>query len=156
MNNKGIPYELPHKHHALGHPSMPPHLNGHAHMPPHIRSSKIRLDYNEDVISRINQICGENMTEYVINQIENSPPEIKLIQAILLSIKADLSGYPQEAPVMIRFDTPFMTEQNAAIIARALQCGEVSTIMNIYNACPPEQAIIALAAAILKHPEGEA
>lgn len=136
--------------HAHGH--LPPHLHGHKHLPPHMRSSKIFLDYDENAIARINQLYGGN-TEYVIDEIEASPPECKLTWAIILGISVDLSEYPAEDSPRgrERFDTPFVTEQNAEIIAQVIRCeDDVSIVMHIYNACPPEQAALAIAAATMK------
>jgi len=134
--------------HQPHHDHFPQHIHGH--MPPHICSSKIQLDYNENIIAAISELYGEKNVNNIIRYIETSPPEMKLTSAMSLSINVDLSKYPQEALRTGRFSQPFFTEENAVIITQALQCNNIKAVMNIYNNCPPEQAILALAVAKLK------
>jgi hypothetical protein len=147
------PREWQNHHPQDNHPT-PLHLLGGAHQPPHIRASRIRLKYDEDTISRLGQLYDD--VEYVVDILETCPPEIKLTLAMLLGIQVDLREYPQAVHPMVRFATPFLNDQNSGLISQALDCSESDVAVNIYNTCPPEQALLALAVATLKKTGGEA
>ena len=135
------------------HPHHPPYHHP-SHQPPHIRASKIRLDYDDATLDRIGKLYDD--VEYIVDVLETCPPEIKLTLAMLLGIRVDLRDYPQEVHPMIRFETPFLTGKNNSLIERTLECSETEVAVSIYNACPPEQALLALAAASFMKSGGEA
>lgn len=127
---------------------LPPHPRGGALQPPHIRASRIRLNYDEGTIARLGQLYDD--VDYVVDILETCPPEIKLTLAMLLGIQVDLSEYPQDVHPMVRFALPFLNNKNTGLIGQALDCKEPDMAVNIYNSCPPEQVLLALAAAFLK------
>jgi len=137
-------------------PPAPPHLHNGAfhHHPPHVRTSMIRLIYDDAAIARLELVYED--VDYVIDLIETSPPEIKLTLALALGINVDLSEYPQDFYPPIRFETPFLNEINKNSISASLDCAEPEIAVSIYNTCPPEQALLALAVAALIKTEDEA
>ena len=125
-----------------------PHLHGSGPLPPHIRASKVRLTYNEEIITKLETLYDD--VDYLAELLEVSPPEIKLTVAMALGIKVDLSEYSCEKPHLVRFATPFLHKQNSNRIRKALNCDEDDVAISLYNACPPEIALMALAVATLK------
>lgn len=131
------------------------HLSGeHPAPPPHIRASQIRLSCDDETIAKLESLYGD--INYVLQILEICPPEIKLTLAMLFGIKVDLSDYPYETISMVRFANPFLDERNSKLIGKALNCSEEDIAVSIYNACPPEQALLALAVAVLKNTVKEA
>ena len=125
-----------------------PHLHGSGPLPPHLRASKVRLSYNEEIITKLETLYDD--VDYLAELLAVSPPEIKLTVAMALGIKVDLSEYSCENPHLVRFTTPFLHEQNSTRIRKALNCDEDDVAISLYNACPPEIALLALAVATLK------
>ena len=148
------PHGRPNYEHPFDHPPTPPHWRGGIPHPPHIRSSRIRLAYDDDTISHFNQLYGN--AEYVLEILETCPPEIKLTLAMLFGIQVSVQDYPQETHPMVRFETPFLTDSNTELLKQVLECDEPMIAMRIYNACPPEQTLLALAIASLIKNEVEA
>jgi hypothetical protein len=136
----------------MGNRPTPPHLSGGEHKPPHIRVSQIRLNYDDETIARLGKLYND--VEYVVEILETCPPEIKLTLAMLLNIQIDLGEYEVHQPA--RYTTPFLNEHNGGLIGEALNCDKADVAVNIYNSCPPEQALLALAVAVLKKNEEEA
>jgi hypothetical protein len=152
-NNHREPHEWPNSHPAGVHP-LPPHLLDGVHQPPHIRASKIHLNYDESAIKRLNAFYDD--VEYVIEILETCPPEIKLTLAMALGISIDLSEYPETIHPLVRFATPFLNDNNSELIGSVLNCAETEAAKRIYNVCPPEQALLAVAVATLIKTKGEA
>jgi len=153
-------------HHPAGHRPHPPHHghhpkhhkphHGHGHIPKHVRSSMIRIQYDDLAMDKIANVYGE-MADFAIDTIERCPPEIKLTLALVLGLRVDFNDYRayvrEPAP---RFPSPLLNETALDAFGQALGHNDVDVATQIYDACPPEQTLLAIAVAMLQTPtEGE-
>ena len=116
--------------------------------PPHKRTSLVKLDFNDEVMQKLYNTYRENV-HYVTDVFETCPPEIKLSLALAFEIPINTDEYPEHTE-KIRFPSPFMTDENIKLLTDNLDCNRADIAMNIYNACPPEQVVMAIAIAKLK------
>ncbi|MCL2082853.1 MAG: hypothetical protein FWH04_06435 [Oscillospiraceae bacterium] len=121
---------------------------------PHKHSSLIKLDFNDTVREKLYESYGDTIN-YVIEAFEACPPEIKLTVASLFDIPINTEGYPDRMMPQVRFTSPFMTVQNMALLTSRLDYANAGIAISIYNACPPEQVLIAAEIARLKNSRQE-
>jgi hypothetical protein len=135
---------------------LPPHLQPHQppHLPPHLRHSSIRLSYDDNVITYLGQLYED--VDYVIDIIESCPPEMKLTLAIALDIPVHIADRREYFHPHIRFETPFINRKNRNLIKSSILSSNPEAAADIYNNCPPEHALLALAIAAMKERGDEA
>jgi hypothetical protein len=131
-----------------------PHLRRGDHILPHIRSSMIRLEFDEEVMKRLNEVFGKAAV-YVLNVFDRCPPEVKIALSIALDIPVNMEGYPKpemQEPFQPqnRPQSVFMTDENTMLLMDGLDCSNSDAALSVLNMCPPEQLVIAIVIAYLK------
>jgi hypothetical protein len=139
--------------HDTKRPLPPSPLPHHGHIPPHEHQRTVQLEYNEKVMRRLSEVYGE-AASFIISTLESSPPEIKLTVAIFFEIPVNIDNYPA-GTLQPRFQTPFLTDENIGVLVKSLDCNNLEAAISIYNSCPPEQAMLAIAAAATKIKQAE-
>jgi hypothetical protein len=98
----------------------------------------------------LREICGE-VTDVTLNALQGCPSEIKLALMMAFDLKIDLSNYKAPIEDPIRFPSPLLNETTTGILEQALGHDNINIAIQIYDACPPEQTLLAIAIAALKN-----
>ena len=103
-------------------------------------------------MEQLTHIFGEGIGS-AIEALERSPAEVKISLAIALGLNVDLSGYRSYVPEPMRSrpPSPLLTEATSRALGQALRTNDMDLVLQIYEASPPEQILLAIAASALRN-----